>query len=274
MPTSDSEDETLEEFEVDDEAEADGEDETLDVGADDATEDGDYDSASEDSDEGSDDEEDDDNDSEILAEALMEIDLPVKPVSRGNSTPSPEILPPPEGDLFLRPYILLHKPLPTVQPIAHKRSLSPAQLRKNGLVAPVGVNVPSGSYTVEAICAIPHPVPTHALASSLCMTHLITGSDDGYIRDYDIFSAVNGKNFLTAPQRHHSGVVEGIMKQGQLRFWWENPFDGSKLSASPVTDDPPSLSPVYSLAMQSDALWTLAGTDVGKPAHLWKFSID
>lgn len=97
------------------------------------------------------------------------------------------------------------------------------------------------------------------------MTHLITGSDDGYIRDYDIFSAVNSKNFLTAPQRHHSGVVEGLMKSGQLRFWWENPIlpDATKLNGIPgMPEEPPSLSPVYSLAMHSDALWALAGTDV------------
>jgi transcriptional activator SPT8 len=99
------------------------------------------------------------------------------------------------------------------------------------------------------------------------MTHLLTGSDDGYIRDYDIFTAVNGKNFLTAPQRHHAGVVEGIMKSGQIRFWWENPGPSSmtRLNGMGLGEDEPALSPVYSLAMHSDALWTLAGTDVRSP---------
>lgn len=93
---------------------------------------------------------------------------------------------------------------------------------------------------------------------------MLTGSDDGYIRDYDIFSAVNGKNFLTAPQRHHSGVVEGIMKSGQLRFWWENPAlpDTSRLNSSLPGEEEQNLAPVYSLVMHSDALWALAGTDV------------
>lgn len=147
-------------------------------------------------------------------------------------------------------------------PLTRKRSLSAAQIRKRALFLSPG-HV-SRSYTVEAICALPHPVPTHALASSFCMTHLLTGSDDGYIRDYDIFTAVNGKNFLTAPQRHHSGVVEGIMKSGQLRFWWENPVlpDVAKSNGMILGEEESSLSPVYSLAMQSDALWTLAGTDV------------
>ena len=97
------------------------------------------------------------------------------------------------------------------------------------------------------------------------MTHMITGSDDGYIRDYDIFSAVNGKSFLTAPQRHHAGVVEGLMKSGQIRFWWENPapVNPAKLNRMGFGEEEPTLSPVYSLAMHSDALWTLAGTDMG-----------
>lgn len=84
------------------------------------------------------------------------------------------------------------------------------------------------------------------------MTHLLTGSEDGYIRDYDIFSAVNGKVLLSAPQRHHAGVVEGILKAGQLRSWWEHPSE-------PPGDE---LSPVHSLAIHGDALWSLAGTNV------------
>jgi transcriptional activator SPT8 len=97
------------------------------------------------------------------------------------------------------------------------------------------------------------------------MTHLLTGSEDGYIRDYDIFSAVNSKNFLTAPQRHHAAVVEGLMKSGQLRCWWENPSHPphpSKGNGNLLAVEEPSLAPVYSLAMQSDAFWALAGTDV------------
>ncbi|KAF9483750.1 WD40 repeat-like protein, partial [Pholiota conissans] len=143
-----------------------------------------------------------------------------------------------------------------------KRSLSPAQRRKKALA--LSLNPPPRSFTVEAVCAIPHPVPTHALAASACMTHLLTGSDDGYVRDYDIFAAVNSKNFLTAPQRHHAGVVEGLMKSGQLRFWWENPtlHDTNRPGILSVEEES-GLAPVYSLAMQSDALWALAGTDAG-----------
>lgn len=137
-----------------------------------------------------------------------------------------------------------------------QRSLSPSYLRKERLLADL---VWPKSYTVEAVAAIPHPVPTHALASSLCMSHLLTGSDDGYIRDYDVFSAVNGKVFLTAPQRHHCGVIEGILKGVPIRCWWENPLDPSSMNG--MVDDQ-SLASVYSLLIQSDALWALSGSEV------------
>jgi len=114
------------------------------------------------------------------------------------------------------------------------------------------------SYTVEAICALPHPTASYALASSLCMSHMLTGSEDGYIRDYDLFTGLNGKTFLSAPQRHHCGVVEGILKYAPIRAWWENPSDSKREEGT----DEPQLSPVYSLLMQSDALWSLAGTEV------------
>lgn len=99
------------------------------------------------------------------------------------------------------------------------------------------------------------------------MTHLITGSDDGYIRDYDLFAAVNGKIFLTAPQRQHCGVIEGIMKAGQIRCWWENAIPTYAPDGTVAGE--PSLYPVYSLAMQSDALWALAGTDVSHIIYIF-----
>lgn len=93
------------------------------------------------------------------------------------------------------------------------------------------------------------------------MSHLLTGSDDGYIRDYDIFAAVNGKVTLTAPQRHHCNVVEGNMKSGQIRSWWENP-DLVNSQNGYLQGGETTVSPVYSMAMHSDALWALGGTSV------------
>ncbi|KAF8964058.1 WD40-repeat-containing domain protein [Flammula alnicola] len=253
----DSEDETLEDLydgedDADAEADLDDGEALLNMaagdGGDDATEDGDDDSATEESDE--DEEDDDEDDEEEDDEPSLDLGLteePPPPASERESSAGSRSLSTP--------------PSPAPSP-PRKRSLSPAHLRRKSLA--FALDRPPRSFTVEAICAIPHPVPTHALASSACMTHLLTGSDDGYIRDYDIFAAVNSKNFLTAPQRHHSGVVEGLMKSGQLRFWWENPmFQDASRPGILSGEEEPSLAPVYSLAMHSDALWALAGTDAG-----------
>lgn len=268
MPNSDSDDDGLDyEFDGEDDGDGEGEGQAEEEIPDalvaddrDVTEDGDYESQSEDSEDASDeDEEDEDEDDQGPPSSAVPMDVEAPEISVGESTTSSGT----SESRSLQPEI--------EPPSLRKRSLSPAQLRKNTLVG--SSSFPPRSYTIEAICALPHPVPTHALASSLCMTHLLTGSDDGYIRDYDIFTAVNGKNFLTAPQRHHASVVEGLMKSGQLRFWWENPAmsDASRrLGGANTFEEELILSPVYSLAMHSDALWTLAGTNAG---HINLFTI-
>ncbi|KAK7054794.1 Transcription factor spt8 [Paramarasmius palmivorus] len=218
-----------------------------DVPVEDATE-GDDDDLSEDSEDGSDDDDDDEAANEISNEQLvaeLQVEM-AKQINRASSSES-------------QSQQSKESKAPSPVPLRRRRSPSPASLRRKEL----RLKTAPRTFIVEAICALPHPVPTHSLAASQCMSHLLTGSDDGYIRDYDIFTALNSKNFLTAPQRHHSGVVEGIMKAGQLRFWWENP------AAPPATMEAErSLAPVYSLLMQSDALWALAGTDAG-PINLF-----
>lgn len=92
------------------------------------------------------------------------------------------------------------------------------------------------------------------MAASLCFTHLMTGSDDGFIRDYDIFSAVNGRTFLTAPQRSHCGLGDTMMKAGLLRCWWP--------ATTQEKYDAGETSPVCSMACHSDALWALSGNAV------------
>jgi len=171
---------------------------------------------------------------------------------------SPSV-PPPGFNLSLVTTLpFTHQPTAPASPKI--KPISPAELRRNSLKFPL--KNPTTYYNVEAICAIPQPVPTHALAASACMTHLLTGSDDGYIRDYDIFSSVNSKTFLSAPQRQHASVVEGLMKAGQLRCWWENPSAPIPQPGILTIEEEPTLASVYSLAMHADALWALAGTDV------------
>ncbi|CCA77986.1 hypothetical protein PIIN_00700 [Serendipita indica DSM 11827] len=134
-----------------------------------------------------------------------------------------------------------------------ERSMSPASIRRESLRIPPPQ---SRSYSIEPICAIPHPSPTNALAASLCMTHLLTGSDDGFIRSYDVYSSVNGRTFLTAPQRSHCGLGDTVMRGGILRCWWPGTTE-DRYNAGET-------SPVYSLACHSDALWALSGSASGE----------
>ncbi|KAF8844476.1 WD40 repeat-like protein [Paxillus ammoniavirescens] len=261
---SESEGETIDDIEYDGSTDGDGDEDNdndideellgaLEAGVDDVTE-VDDDSRSEDSDE-EDDEEESEPSIELTIDTGLESSSPPVPVTTTSKPASPRSS---TADS------------PKVIPQVRQRSPSPAEVRKRALHFPFThrSQLPR-SFTVEAICALPHPVPTHSLASSYCMTHLLTGSDDGYIRDYDIFAAVNGKVTLTAPQRHHCNVVEGNMKSGQIRCWWEN-SDTVNSQTGYSQGGEPSLSPVYSLAMQSDALWALGGTSRG---HINLFTV-
>ncbi|CAL1704691.1 unnamed protein product [Somion occarium] len=236
MAHSDSEEDVLDDLDFDAASEGDDdlEDDILDAlegdlaaAAEEATE-GEDDSDTDDSDNGSEDE-----DAEPLVPPLSQVadplsvapPLPLGPSHSQSRPSSPRQQTPPAK-------------APT--PVPAQRALSPAHARIASILA--DLRVPR-SYTVEAICAIPHPVPTHSLAASVCMSHLITGSDDGYIRDYDIFAGVNG-----------------LMKAAQLKCWWENPVGFTGPNGS--SEDVPLCAP-YSLLMQSDALWALSGSDQG-----------
>lgn len=98
------------------------------------------------------------------------------------------------------------------------------------------------------------------------MSYLLTGSDDGFVRCYDFFAGVNGKTYLTAPQRHHCGIGEGTMKAGVLKMWWENYAPTGSPDKGEGEDK--ALSSVHSMVIQADALWSLSGTAVGGQSPL------
>ncbi|KAF8710528.1 WD40 repeat-like protein, partial [Rhizoctonia solani] len=186
---------------------------------------------------------------------------------RASSPPSDHEPEEPSANIFeKRPSPVM---VPVMVPAVPIRAASPAALRRAAFKTDISSSV--RSYSIDPICAYPHTAATHSLAASKCMTHLLTGSDDGYIRDYDFYAGCNGKVLLTAPQRQHCGLGEGVMKGGVLRMWWENPSGegGSQPSGGDVTPAPSnvleggSLSPVYCMTMHSDALWGLSGTAAG-----------
>ncbi|KAL1747531.1 WD40-repeat-containing domain protein [Schizophyllum fasciatum] len=249
MSNSDFEDEVNSIFDGEDDGEGEIEADILDGVVEDAASNAPTDdtTSSEESDE--EDEEEAESEPDLMG---LELDLEEVPADTEDAEGEPDL-----EDEQAAQAMLEFDPSDPQQQVKRRRSRSPSYIRRKNLRR----NDFSRPFTVEAIIAIPHPVPTHALASSTCISHLLTGSDDGYIRDYDVFTSANGKkNFLTAPQRHHANIIEGTMKAGHLRCWWENPSVSNH--GNDVGGDAP-LESVYSLAMQSDALWALSGSRNG-----------
>ncbi|PBP17791.1 WD40 repeat-like protein, partial [Diplocarpon rosae] len=112
----------------------------------------------------------------------------------------------------------------------------------------------------------PRPVVTRTSASPSTSINAITatpdmrfwfsGGADCFIRKYDGAATVNGKTLLTVAQRHP--FVDSVVKAGVLLSYWDNEEPLSK-----VEGEEPPLSPVYSLAVQSQALWMLSGLESG-----------
>ncbi|KAI9299670.1 hypothetical protein BJ944DRAFT_244964 [Cunninghamella echinulata] len=147
------------------------------------------------------------------------------------------------------------------------------------------------SYDIVPLVAVIHPNPIYSLAATRCFRWIFTGSDDGYVRKWDFFASMNGKTSLSQAQRHH--FVDSITMSGVISSWWENteppepiikiePSETNGLGSTEQTASPsssishsyptptfnnnnsePKLSPVYSMDVQSDALWALQGTESG-----------
>ncbi|KAI1004431.1 hypothetical protein K3495_g3785 [Podosphaera aphanis] len=111
-------------------------------------------------------------------------------------------------------------------------------------------------YDIVPTIAAPQGTSINALAMTPDMRFWFTGGSDCYIRKYDGVASINGKVLLTVAQRHP--FVESVTKAAVMMSYWDNEEPFSKIPG----EDPP-LSPVYSLAVQSQALWILSGLDSG-----------
>ncbi|WVQ83902.1 hypothetical protein IAT38_006046 [Cryptococcus sp. DSM 104549] len=138
----------------------------------------------------------------------------------------------------------------------------PPHLIRRSLFNPAWQGVPS-SLSVEAIVGIPLPYAVHSLATSACSSYLLAGSQDGLVRAYDFWASVNGGQLMTAQQRSVVGLGEGVNKAGVPRGWWANEVEG--ITGGQLAK---RAEPVYSMACEGDALWTLAGTQSG-PINLF-----
>ncbi|KAJ3324464.1 Transcription factor spt8 [Boothiomyces sp. JEL0866] len=113
---------------------------------------------------------------------------------------------------------------------------------------------------VPTISAV-HPCGVNASVATKNFKWIFTGGEDGFIRKYDTIASVNGGANLTGAQKH--GLVDTIQKGGALISAWENE-DGP----GPTPEDPPKISPVYSMDVHSEAVWLVTGNQTGN-INLW-----
>lgn len=111
-------------------------------------------------------------------------------------------------------------------------------------------------YDIVPTMAAPQSTSINAITATPDMRYWFSGGSDCYVRKYDGAATVNGKTLLTVAQRHP--FVDSVTKAGVLMSYWENEEPNSK---SP--NDEHALSPVYSLAVQHEALWLLSGLESG-----------
>ncbi|WFD02159.1 Transcription factor spt8 [Malassezia obtusa] len=114
-------------------------------------------------------------------------------------------------------------------------------------------------YTIDPSGAAPHSAHIHAMAMVQDASILLSGGSDGYVRWYDLYASMNGKNMLT--QNLRSSFVEGVAKGGVLTTWWGN---AHLAPGEPLTRADAPLSPVHSLACERNALWGVSGGESGQ----------
>jgi transcriptional activator SPT8 len=121
------------------------------------------------------------------------------------------------------------------------------EVRAEALNAPI--------YDIVPTMAAPQATSINAVTATPDFRYWFTGGSDCYIRKYDGVATINGKTLLTVAQRHP--FVDSVVKAGVLMSYWDNE------EPAPKPGEDPTLSPVYSLAVQSQALWVASGLESG-----------
>ncbi|KAF9767202.1 hypothetical protein IL306_000274 [Fusarium sp. DS 682] len=138
-----------------------------------------------------------------------------------------------------------------------RKSATPAPSLDKRWPQPRPEYINAALYDIVPTMAAPQSTSVNAMAITPDLRYWITGGSDGYIRKYDGPNTINGKLPLTVAQRHP--FVDSVTKAGILMSYWEN-----EEPAPPGRGDQEHiLSPVYSLAVQSQALWLLSGLESG-----------
>ncbi|CEJ60486.1 Putative Function: SPT8 of S. cerevisiae is a member of the yeast SAGA complex [Penicillium brasilianum] len=104
------------------------------------------------------------------------------------------------------------------------------------------------TYDIVPTTAAPHSTSINTITATADMRWVFSGGSDGYVRKFNWADSINSKLMLTVAQRHP--FVDSVVKAGVYMTYWEN-MDGNNIS------------PVYSLACQSEGMWLLAGLESG-----------
>lgn len=139
---------------------------------------------------------------------------------------------------------------------ATNQKLSAAEFMRN--LKPRPESITAKLYDIVPTMAAPQATSINSLAITPDLRYWMTGGSDGYVRKYNGIDTINGKQLLTVAQRHP--FVDSVVKAGVLLSYWEN-FEPP--SSTTAKGEENVLSPVYSLAVHSQALWCLAGLESG-----------
>ncbi|KAK5170578.1 Transcription factor spt8 [Saxophila tyrrhenica] len=116
------------------------------------------------------------------------------------------------------------------------------------------------AYDIVPTMAAPQSTSINAVTATPDMRWVFSGGSDGYVRMYNWVETANGKVPLTVAQKHP--FVDSVMKAGSLVTYWEN--EESPVRTPPSqSDESKWTSPVYSLAVQHQAVWLLSGLESG-----------
>lgn len=120
----------------------------------------------------------------------------------------------------------------------------------------------AATFDIVPTVAAPQSTSINAIAATADTRWVFSGGSDGYIRRYNWVDSINGKLALTVAQRHP--FVDSVVKAGVLMTYWENWDSRSRTTSAQTSLGSQIISPVYSLAVQNQGLWLLAGTESGK----------
>lgn len=116
------------------------------------------------------------------------------------------------------------------------------------------------AYDIVPTMAAPQSTSINTVTATPDMRWVFSGGSDGYVRMFNWVETANGKVPLTVAQKHP--FVDSVWKAGSLLTYWEN--EETSLRTPPAqSDETKWTSPVYSLAVQHEALWLLSGTESG-----------